>query len=238
MFKFRRSKLRKPTPVVENQERRRPDHEFDFMVAGVNFEGRRHLIERFLNAGDPVRIVPAPGKPHDRCAVAVTLADGRQIGSVPRTDSADVSACIENGGYYVATVKKILTEGHDPIPVIALQFYRTDQRADIVHLKPVPCEVVTPGRRLLGYLNRLTFGLASPLIARIPAVRRLASRLGRASYAAAVSLFRWLATVKDDLRGAPDRAVNPASLAAKLLVIVALVSLVLILLFRLISPGL
>jgi hypothetical protein len=120
----------------EREWRRWPEDEFDFMLAGVQFEGRQRLIERFVKVGDRVRIAAEPDNPHDECAVAVTLADGRKIGYVPRTDSDDVTGSIEDGGYYVATVKKILAGRRAPIPVILLQFYRPDQFDDIVDLNP------------------------------------------------------------------------------------------------------
>lgn len=128
----------------EKEQRRWPEDEFDFMVAGVQFEARHRIIERSLSVGDRVRVMPEPDNPKDDCAVAVILADGRKIGYVPRSDSEDVSGCIEDGGYYVATVKKILTGGNVPIPVIALQFFRQDQLDDIKDLGPEPCPKTSP----------------------------------------------------------------------------------------------
>jgi hypothetical protein len=77
----------------------------------------------------------------------VTLTDGRQIGYVPRTDSEDVTGCIDDGGYHVATVKKILTGRRVPIPVIVLRFYRPDQRDDIADLNPDPCPTTSPAHK-------------------------------------------------------------------------------------------
>jgi hypothetical protein len=124
---------------MEREGRRWPEDEFDFMVAGVQFEDRHRIIARCLSVGDRVRIEPEPDHPNDECAVAVTLTDGRKIGYVPRTESEDVSGYIDDGGYYVASVKKILTGGNVPIPVIVLQFYRRDQFNDIRDLTPEPC---------------------------------------------------------------------------------------------------
>ena len=118
---------------------RSPEDEFDFIIAGVQFEGRHSVIARSLSVGDRVRIKPEPDNPRDECAVAITLADVRKIGYVPRTDSEDVSACIDDGGYYIATVKKILKGREIPVPVIVLQFYRRDQLDDINDLSPESC---------------------------------------------------------------------------------------------------
>lgn len=130
----------------ENEERRWPEDEFDFMIAGVHFEGRHAIIEKYLQVGDRVRVVPEPDNPHDECAVAITLTDRRKIGYVPRTDSMDVSGCIDDGGYYVAKVKKILRGGRVPIPVIILQFFARNQLEDIMDLEPHPSSGASPVR--------------------------------------------------------------------------------------------
>jgi hypothetical protein len=123
----------------EQWRQRAPEDEFDFMVAGVHFDNRRTIISRYVNSGDRVLLKPEPDNAHDDCAVAVTLTDGRMIGYVPRDDSEDVSGCIEDCRYYVATVKKILTGGRAPIPVIVAAFYRSDQAEHIRNLSPDLC---------------------------------------------------------------------------------------------------
>ena len=50
---------------LESQQRRWAGDEFDFMVAGINFDGRYRIIERYLNVGDRVRLVPELDNPHD-----------------------------------------------------------------------------------------------------------------------------------------------------------------------------
>jgi hypothetical protein len=127
---------RKRTQELESQQRRSPEDDFDFMVAGVSFDGRHRIIERCLSTNDRVKIVPEPHNSHDKYAVAITLTDGRKIGYVPRTESEDVSAYIDDGNYYVATVKKILSGGQFPVPVVTLRFYRPDQLPDIADLEP------------------------------------------------------------------------------------------------------
>jgi len=135
------------------EERRWPEDEFDFMVAGVQFEGRHRIIEQCLNVGTRVRIEPEPNNPKDECAVAVTLTDGQKIGYVPRTDAEDVSGCIDDGGYYVATVKKILTGRSVPVPVIVLQFYRRNQLDDIADLTPLSCPTASSAHASLGSVD-------------------------------------------------------------------------------------
>lgn len=139
---------------LEREERREPEDEFDFMVAGVQFEGRHRIIARSLNIGDRVRLAPEPDNLKDDSAVAITLTDGRQIGYVPRTDSEDVTGCLEDGGYYVATVKKILTGRTFPVPVIVVAFYREDQIDDIRDLAPDACSNVNGRGRTISSGSR------------------------------------------------------------------------------------
>ena len=251
------------------------------MVAGVAFHGHQRIIERCLNVGDRVRLAPEPDNPHDDCAVAVTLANGRKIGYVPRTDSQDVSGCIDDGQCYVATVKKILRGGHRPVPVIVVQFYRPDQLSDIVDLKPDTCPTASTGRSSPGCLRSLSSLLALPFLPIILAVRLgvglftlitkvlgagiiritalgphdgigaaefpkrsmravtnvavvLGSRLGQGTYFAALHGVTWLASVKDDFQGGDkEREVKAAPFIGKLLVIVALSTVLIIVLIRL-----
>jgi hypothetical protein len=116
-----------------------PEDDFDFMVAGVHADNRRTIVSCYVNAGDRVLLRPEPDNPHDDSAVEVALIDGRMIGYVPRDDSEDVSGCLEDCRYYVAKVKKILTGGRIPIPVIVAEFYRADQAEYIRDLSPDLC---------------------------------------------------------------------------------------------------
>ena len=56
---------KKRTQELESQQRRNPEDDFDFMVAGVNFDGRHRIIERCLSTHDRVKIVPEPHNSHD-----------------------------------------------------------------------------------------------------------------------------------------------------------------------------
>lgn len=128
-------------------ERRDPEHRFEFMVAGVHVEWRPDLISHSLNAGERVRLVPEPGNANNDHAVAVTLSDGQRIGYVPRDDSENVASSYRDCGYYVARVKKILTGGRAPIPVIVAAFYRDEQFNDISDLAPNHCLAQGPQHR-------------------------------------------------------------------------------------------
>ncbi len=213
--KDQRKKALKPA------ERPWPEDEFDFMVAGVTFDARDRLIQRCLRTGDRVRIVSEPDNPHDEYAVAVTLVDGRKIGYVPRADSEDVSACIDDGNHYIATVKKILTGGHSAVPVIVLQFYHPDQLADIADLDPELCSTPSTLRTSLGCRPALGSSLWSLFLPLFLTSCSLSWWAGKRAYSAVASTVKWVASIKDDLRGEQGHEVHPASLIAKLLLIIA-----------------
>ena len=221
---------KKRTQELESQQRRNPEDDFDFMVTGVSFDGRHRIIERCLSTNDRVKIVPEPGNKHDEYAVAITLTDGRKIGYVPRTESEDLSACIDDGNYYVATVKKILSGGQFPVPVITLRFYRPDQLTDIPDVEPDQYAEYSPLLSLARLLRVVAYGLARPLLL---AIRFLAISIGVGAYVAITSLTKWLASVKGDLQGEKEREINPATLLAKLLVIAVIAGISSILLIKL-----
>jgi hypothetical protein len=221
---------KKRTHELENQQKRWPVDEFDFMVAGVNFDRRHHIIERCLSTNDRVKIVPEPDNSHDEYAVAITLAHGRKIGYVPRTESEDVSACIDDGNYYVATVKKILSDGQFPVPVVTLRFYRPDQLADLADLKPDQYTEYSPILSSARLLRVVAYGFARALLI---AVRFFALQIGTGVYFTVASLTKWVASVKDDLQGEKEREVNPAALLEKLLAVAVIFGVLIIPLIKL-----
>jgi len=124
---------------VERDRKRWPEDEFDFMVAGVQFENRFEIVVTSLRVGDRVRLRPEPGNAAGESVISVTLADGRQIGFVPRSDSKEVSECMTEGAPYVAAVQKICTGGGVPVPVVLLAIYGVEQLKDIADLMPDLC---------------------------------------------------------------------------------------------------
>ncbi len=129
----------------ERELRRWPAEDFDFMLAGTRYEGRDVIINRSLKVGERVRLATEPDNPADESAVAVHLFDGRKIGYVPRSISQDVCGCVEDEDYhYVANVKKILTGGQFPVPVIVAKFFASAQLGYVADLSLQPCVVARP----------------------------------------------------------------------------------------------
>jgi uncharacterized tellurite resistance protein B-like protein len=110
----------------DERERNSPIGHWDFMVAGARYEGRPALIERHARTGAPVYLVRDPGNRYSRNAVEVRTSSGHQIGFVPEEDAADVAPLLDAGHPYIAQIKKILTGGRYPIPVVVADLYRKD----------------------------------------------------------------------------------------------------------------
>jgi hypothetical protein len=102
----------------------------NFMVAGVFYEGRDAIIERFLQEGDPVFLIRDRGNRYSRNAIAIRLANGLQIGFAPEEDAIDLAPYLDQGHWHRAYCTKILTGGRCPIPVVKAHIHRADARVD------------------------------------------------------------------------------------------------------------
>lgn len=114
------------------RERNRPLCSVDFMVAGVHFEERGEVIDRYLACGDRVYLVRDPRNQYSRNAIAVRLENRLQIGFVPEDYAVDVAPHLDRGCPHHASCKKILTGGRTPIPVVIAKIYRPDASMDVV----------------------------------------------------------------------------------------------------------
>lgn len=121
-------------------DRNSPIEHLDFMVAGVRYEGRSALVERYARVGQPAYLVRDRGNRYSRNAVEVRTASGHQIGFVPEDDAQDLAPLLDSGHPYIARIKKILTASRYPIPVVVADVYRRD--ADLPGL--VEAEATTP----------------------------------------------------------------------------------------------
>lgn len=104
----------------------RPIETYDFMVAGVSYEGRPNVIRRHAKAGDPVYLSRDRTNRYSRNAVAVMVAGGHQIGFVPETDAVDLAPRLDEGCKYEASIKKILAARRGPLPVVVVDVYPPD----------------------------------------------------------------------------------------------------------------
>jgi len=106
-----------------NAEQNAPIESFDFMVAGAHIGGRPAYIEAYARAGDTVEIAREPSNRYSRHAVQVRLKSGQQIGYVSEEDARELAPLLDAGKMYTAEIKKVLTSGSSPRPVIVLDVF-------------------------------------------------------------------------------------------------------------------
>lgn len=118
----------------EEAQRNRPIASFDFMVAGVLYEGRASRVHRECSVGDEVFLAREPTNPYSRNAILVLLRNGHEIGHVPEADASRLAPLLDEGGLQSAEIKKILPGRKAPIPVVWGEVYRAE--ASLPDLKP------------------------------------------------------------------------------------------------------
>jgi hypothetical protein len=111
-------------------ERRRPLARFDFMVAGVSYEGRAKAVRANCRDDDFVDLVRELGNRHSRNAILVCLQTGEEIGYVPETDAVRLAPHLDAGAIQYATVKKVLTGSRTPLPVIWGELFTPESGVD------------------------------------------------------------------------------------------------------------
>ena len=103
--------------------RNAPIDTWDFMVAGVRYEGRPEIISQFADPGDTAFLVRDRANAYSRNAVEVRLSNGMQAGFVPEQHAASIAPLLDKGHKHRAYIKKILTGGRSPIPVVVASVY-------------------------------------------------------------------------------------------------------------------
>jgi hypothetical protein len=118
--------------VAEMVDRNLPLDTFEFLVADTRADARPTVISRYAFSGDEVLLVRDPYSPYSRNAILVRLVSGYDIGHVPEADARLLAKHLDNNLRYRANIKKILTGGHSPIPVIVAEVYSDDARVEDV----------------------------------------------------------------------------------------------------------
>jgi hypothetical protein len=137
----------------EEKARNRPIGNINFMVAGVNYEGRSELIARHVRTGDPAFLRRDLENRFSRNAVEVRTADGYHIGFVPERDAQAVAGMLDDGALQAGNVLKILGSGRAPIPVVQVTLFSADatlpnlvRQADIPVIAAPPAAALTASR--------------------------------------------------------------------------------------------
>ena len=111
-----------------------PVARYDFLVAGVKFEGNPGVVRYYANPGDDVLLVRNRESEKSPNAVEIRLRNGMQIGYVPGEDAKEIASLMDQGYRHRASIKKILTGGRTPIPVVSVHIFRP--QADVEGWRP------------------------------------------------------------------------------------------------------
>jgi hypothetical protein len=110
----------------DEKQRNAPIDHFDFMVAGVRYEGRPAVIARHVRVPDYVFLSRDADNRYSRNAIKILTTHGYQIGFVPEEDAAELAPLLDSNHPYIARIKKILSGGSHDIPVVIADLYRHD----------------------------------------------------------------------------------------------------------------
>jgi len=110
----------------EARLRARPLNTFDFIVAGVVYERRDAIVNKFCSGGDAVYLARDCNNAFSKNAVEVRIGNGMQIGYVPEAFARGVAPALDSGCWYRAYIKKIIFGVRAPLPVVVAALYRSD----------------------------------------------------------------------------------------------------------------
>ena len=110
-----------PEPVVEESE---PEGDvFDFMVAGVAYEGRIAVIEEFVHPEACAHLWRDKDNKFSPNAIAVRTGSGLMVGYVPEWHAEQMAPLLDEGYGCRAYFKKILIGYRGPTPVVVAMLY-------------------------------------------------------------------------------------------------------------------
>jgi hypothetical protein len=130
-----RAKRRAREAAERQQEREArqfnmPLNTWNFMVAGVRYEGRPEVIRRYARPEAPAYLIRDRSNTYSRNAIEVRLHNGMQIGFVPEEDAIEIAPRLDEGLPHKAVITKILTGGRSPIPVVEVDLFRQGATVD------------------------------------------------------------------------------------------------------------
>jgi hypothetical protein len=111
---------------VADVDRDLPLDTFEFLVADTRQDGRPTVIARYAFSGDEVLLIRDTYSAYSRNAILVRLVSGYDIGHVPEADARLLAPHLDKNLRYRANIKRILTGGHAPIPVVVAEVYSND----------------------------------------------------------------------------------------------------------------
>ena len=139
--------------VADVVDRNLPLDTFEFLVADTRQDDRPTVIARYAFSGDEVLLVRDTYSAYSRNAILVRLVSGHDIGHVPEADARLLAPHLDRNLRYRANIKRILTGGHAPIPVVVAEVYSNDaliedpvRRSGEHHGPPLALGIKTPVR--------------------------------------------------------------------------------------------
>lgn len=113
--------------AADSRERNRPLEHYDFMVAGVRYEGRSQAVETWAAPDVAIQFEREPKNRYSKNAtlVKVQVADA-VLGYVPEVLAADLAPLLDSGHQYRARIKKVLGGGRSPVPVVVADIFGPD----------------------------------------------------------------------------------------------------------------
>jgi HIRAN domain len=105
-----------------------PDY-FDFMIAGVRHENRAVIIADRVTTDTRITLVRDLKNAFSPNAIEIRIESGEQIGFVPELDARELAPLLDSGATYETYIKKILSYGRCPIPVVVVKIIARPERA-------------------------------------------------------------------------------------------------------------
>jgi len=98
----------------------------NFLVAGVGYEGRERVVEKYAKVGDTVYLVRDPDNRYDRNAIEIRLANNQQVGYVPAEIAAESVSLMDAWFLQRAYITKLYEGRRHTIPVVQAYWYRPE----------------------------------------------------------------------------------------------------------------
>lgn len=96
---------------------------WDFVVAGVSFEGRADVVRQHGIAGDVAFLIRDRANRFSKNAVEVRLSNGMQAGFVPERLAIAIAPLLDSGHKHRAVIKKVLAGDFAPMPIIVASLF-------------------------------------------------------------------------------------------------------------------
>jgi hypothetical protein len=107
----------------EERERNRTLGSWNFMVAGVRYENRPALIDKYVRADNIAYLKRDKSNKFSTNAIEVLTQNRVMVGFVPEDDAVDMAPLLDQGCRYEAFFTKVLSGGRTPIPVVQTYIY-------------------------------------------------------------------------------------------------------------------